>query len=112
MARDKRAEPRPGQHVPYVVVCGPPGVPLFTLVHEPAELQRNPALRLNGTYYVTKMLLPALHRITSLMKLDVYAWYRNIPRTFVATSHFRDNQNAGQKSKVNSADLGPDAAML
>ena len=32
MLLDKRAEPRVGERVPYVVVCGTPGLPLFKLI--------------------------------------------------------------------------------
>ena len=32
LAFDKRAEPRPGERVPYVIVYGTPGLPLIQLV--------------------------------------------------------------------------------
>ena len=80
LARDKRSVPHPGQPVPYVVVSGAPGVPLFTLVREPHQVFDNESLQLNGGYYVTKLLLPTLHRVLSLMKIDVYKWFRQLPR--------------------------------
>ena len=85
---DSRSSYHPGQHVPYVVVCGSPGVPLFTLVREPRNVIKDPALRLNGRYYVTKMLLPALHRMLSLIPgCDVYDWFRETPRVMTYFHH-------------------------
>ncbi|KAG7252065.1 hypothetical protein CRUP_012775, partial [Coryphaenoides rupestris] len=77
---DRRLEPRVGERVPYVVVFGPPGVPLIQLVRRPLEVLQDPSLRLNTTYYVTKHLLPPLTRLLQLVGVDVLRWYRQLPR--------------------------------
>lgn len=71
---DRRSEPRTGERVPYVIVYGTPGQPLIQLVRRPQELLDNPGLRLNGTYYVTKQLMPPLDRCFSLLGVDVRQW--------------------------------------
>lgn len=71
---DRRSEPRRGERVPYVIVYGPPGLPLIQLVRRPLEVIQQPALRLNGTYYITKQLIPPLDRAFSLMGVDIREW--------------------------------------
>ena len=71
---DRRSEPRPAERVPYVIVYGTPGQPLIQLVKQPEELLNNPGLRLNGVYYITKQVLPALDRAFSLLGVDVRQW--------------------------------------
>nr|CAD7197558.1 unnamed protein product [Timema douglasi] len=79
---DKRAEPRVRERVPYVVVNGPPGVPLIRLVRSPHELLENPSLRVNVTYYITRVIIPPLNRCFSLIGADVDKWYASMPRKF------------------------------
>ena len=74
LAVDRCSEPRVGERVPYVIVYGTPGQPLIQLVRRPGELLENPGLRLNGVYYITKQILPALDRNFSLMGVDVRQW--------------------------------------
>ena len=71
---DPRSEPRIGERVPYIVVYGTPGQPLIQLVRRPEALLGNPGLRLNGVYYITKQLVPALDRCLSLLGVDVMQW--------------------------------------
>ena len=59
---DRRAVPRVGERVPYVVVYGEPGLPLIQLVRPPGSVVDNPHLRLNSEYYITKVIIPALNR--------------------------------------------------
>nr|CAD7400920.1 unnamed protein product [Timema cristinae] len=80
---DKRAEPRVRERVPYVVVNGPPGVPLIRLVRSPHELLENPSLRVNVTYYITRVIIPPLNRCFSLIGADVDKWYATMPRKFL-----------------------------
>ncbi|NWJ04997.1 REV3L polymerase, partial [Crypturellus undulatus] len=80
LAHDRRSEPRVGERVPYVVVCGLPGLPLIQLVRRPVEVLQDPNLRLNATYYITKQILPPLARIFSLIGIDVFSWYHELPR--------------------------------
>ena len=42
--------------------------------YRPMDLLLNPMLRLNGEYYVTKQILPALDRVFSLVGVDVTKW--------------------------------------
>ena len=83
MLTDRRSEPRSGERVPYIVVYGTPGQPLIQLVRRPHDLLDNPGLRLNGVYYITKQLLPALERCFSLMGVDVRQWSVNYCLNFV-----------------------------
>ncbi|RUS90759.1 hypothetical protein EGW08_001470, partial [Elysia chlorotica] len=80
MRIDRRWEPRVGERVPYVVIHGPPGLPLIQLVREPHELTVDPSLRLNATYYITKQILPPLDRFFSLIGVNVYKWYQDMPK--------------------------------
>ena len=59
---DRRAVPRVGERVPYVVVYGEPGLPLIQLVRPPGTVVDSPNLRLNSEYYITKVIIPALNR--------------------------------------------------
>ncbi|KAL4649072.1 DNA polymerase zeta catalytic subunit isoform X1 [Arapaima gigas] len=86
LAYDRRSEPRVGERVPYVVVCGMPGVPLIQLVRRPLEVLQDPSLRLNATYYITKQILPPLSRIFALIGVDVFSWYHELPRIHKACS--------------------------
>lgn len=54
--------PRSGERVSYVIACGEPGATLYSLVREPGQLLVDPQIRLHTTYYVTKVILPPLHR--------------------------------------------------
>ncbi|XP_078617508.1 DNA polymerase zeta catalytic subunit-like [Branchiostoma floridae x Branchiostoma japonicum] len=81
LSSDRRAEPRVGERVPYVIVYGSPGLPLIQLVRQPHEVLTDPNLRLNATYYINKQILPALNRVFSLIGVDVFSWYRELPRT-------------------------------
>lgn len=71
---DKRNEPRPSERVPYVIVNGPPGVPLIKLVRSPYELLADPSLRPNALYYITKVIIPPLNRCFMLIGADINTW--------------------------------------
>uniref|UniRef100_A0A8C5JPK4 DNA polymerase zeta catalytic subunit n=1 Tax=Junco hyemalis TaxID=40217 RepID=A0A8C5JPK4_JUNHY len=86
LAYDRRSEPRVGERVPYVIVYGVPGLPLIQLVRRPLELLQDPSLRLNATYYITKQILPPLARVFSLIGIDVFSWYHELPRIQKAAS--------------------------
>lgn len=89
---DRRSEPRAGERVPYVIIYGAPGVPLIQLVRPPGEVLQDSALRLNTTYYITKQILPPLARIFSLVGIDVFSWYHELPR--VSLPHLCCGQGA------------------
>uniref|UniRef100_UPI00358FBFE1 DNA polymerase zeta catalytic subunit isoform X3 n=1 Tax=Myxine glutinosa TaxID=7769 RepID=UPI00358FBFE1 len=99
LASDPRAEPRVGQRVPYVIVNGPPGLPLIKLVERPLEVLRSSSLVPNVQYYVRKQLLPALHRVLSLIGVDVFAWYQVIPRVMRVPCRPRSTEE-GSKSTI------------
>uniref|UniRef100_A0A4W2FDN9 DNA polymerase zeta catalytic subunit n=1 Tax=Bos indicus x Bos taurus TaxID=30522 RepID=A0A4W2FDN9_BOBOX len=96
---DRRSEPRVGERVPYVIIYGAPGVPLIQLVRRPVEVLQDPTLRLNATYYITKQILPPLARIFSLIGIDVFSWYHELPRIQKATSSSR-SELEGRKGTI------------
>lgn len=77
---DRRAEPRVGERVPYVIVHGSPGLPLIQLVRQPGEIVRDTALRINVVYYITKQVLPPLDRLFGLVGVNVFQWYNDMPK--------------------------------
>ncbi|XP_028858187.1 DNA polymerase zeta catalytic subunit isoform X2 [Denticeps clupeoides] len=99
MAYDRRLEPRVGERVPYVIVYGVPGMPLIQLVRRPLEVLQDPALRLNATYYITKQILPPLARIFTLIGVDVFSWYQELPRVQKASCSAA-GEEAGRKGTI------------
>uniref|UniRef100_A0A674KB15 DNA polymerase zeta catalytic subunit n=1 Tax=Terrapene triunguis TaxID=2587831 RepID=A0A674KB15_9SAUR len=99
LAYDRRSEPRVGERVPYVIVYGMPGLPLIQLVRQPIEVLQDTNLRLNATYYITKQILPPLARIFSLIGIDVFSWYHELPRIQRAASTAR-TELEGRKGTI------------
>ena len=97
LAIDKRSEPRIGERVPYVVVHGAPGTPLYQLIRHPKDVINDINSKLNGTYYVTKMILPALDRMMSLLGVDVFQWYQQLPRELRICFKLDDSQEMVQR---------------
>lgn len=50
-------------------------------------LAEDSGLRLNGKYYITKVVNPALDRALALLGVDVSAWYNDMPRPAPRVSH-------------------------
>ena len=50
-------------------------------------LAEGSGLRLNGKYYITKVVNPALDRALALLGVDVNAWYNDMPRPAPRVSH-------------------------
>lgn len=96
---DRRSEPQVGERVPYVIIYGTPGVPLIQLVRRPVEVLQDPTLRLNATYYITKQILPPLARIFSLIGIDVFSWYHELPRIHKGTNSLR-SEPEGRKGTI------------
>ncbi|XP_034939803.1 uncharacterized protein DNApol-zeta isoform X2 [Chelonus insularis] len=101
MKKDPRACPRRGERVRYIVVAGAPNQALIHCVRSPWELINDPGLRPNGTYYVTRVIIPPLNRCLNLMGVDVNAWYREMPHRHildnpVALPHDRQKQTIFQ----------------
>ncbi|KAG6934668.1 hypothetical protein G0U57_016698, partial [Chelydra serpentina] len=99
LAYDRRSEPRVGERVPYVIVYGMPGLPLIQLVRRPIEVLQDTNLRLNATYYITKQILPPLARIFSLIGIDVFSWYHELPRIQRAAANARTELD-GRKGTI------------
>ncbi|XP_063402916.1 DNA polymerase zeta catalytic subunit-like [Mytilus trossulus] len=87
LQHDRRSEPSVGERVPYVIVYGSPGLPLIQLVKQPFELLTDPSLRINVTYYITKQILPPVGRILSLLGIDVFSWYIDMPKIIRVVPH-------------------------
>ncbi|GLV38027.1 DNA polymerase zeta subunit 1 [Carabus blaptoides fortunei] len=97
---DKRREPRRGERVPYVIVNGPPGLPLIRLVRCPRELLADPSrLRPNAVYYITRVIAPALNRCFTLIGADVLTWYNEMPRRQLQQLPTEDSSNV-KKSTI------------
>ena len=75
---DRRAEPRSGERVPYVIVNGSPGLQLIKMVRTPLEILRDPNLSINSSYYITKQIVPALSRVFSLLGVNVSTWFDQV----------------------------------
>ncbi|XP_067630621.1 DNA polymerase zeta catalytic subunit isoform X2 [Eurosta solidaginis] len=77
---DPRHVPRCGERVPFVIVNGPPGVPLIRLVRSPQEVLEDEGLKINAIYYITKAIIPPLNRCLLLIGADVNEWFASLPR--------------------------------
>lgn len=82
---DPRKIPRRGERVPFIVINGPPGLPLIKLVRHPDEVLMNDGLIINAMYYITKAIIPPLNRCLLLIGADVNEWFAVLPRKFFTT---------------------------
>ncbi|CAM1296166.1 REV3L (predicted) [Pycnogonum litorale] len=80
MQTDRRAEPRVGERVPYVIVYDSPGLPLIQLVRTPRQVLEDPSIRINSNYYITRVIIPPLNRALSLIGIDARQWFAEMPR--------------------------------
>ena len=60
----------------------------------------NPSLRLNGIYYITKQILPALDRALSILGVNVYPWYTELPRIQRPTTAFISDETGSKKGTI------------
>ena len=62
---------------------------LINLVHQSLLFlfSKDPSLRLNTTYYLTRQLVPSLNRVFGLLGVDTMQWYQELPRWQRVTSH-------------------------
>ncbi|XP_055607280.1 DNA polymerase zeta catalytic subunit isoform X2 [Uranotaenia lowii] len=97
---DPRKEPRRGERVPYVIINGPPLVPLIRLVRSPDEVLEDSGLKINSNYYITKAIIPPLNRCLLLIGADVNQWYNDLPRKFLLM-----HNSGGGNSKGSSRSL-------
>ncbi|XP_017786334.1 PREDICTED: DNA polymerase zeta catalytic subunit [Nicrophorus vespilloides] len=77
---DNRNIPRSGERVPYVIINGPPGLPLIKLVRSPWDLIEDTNLRPNAIYYITKIIIPPINRCLLLIGADLRTWFNEMPR--------------------------------
>lgn len=61
--------------MPYVIVNGPPGLPIIKLVRSPRELLNDHNLHLNVIYYITRVIIPPINRCFNLIGADLMTWY-------------------------------------
>ncbi|XP_050510996.1 DNA polymerase zeta catalytic subunit isoform X2 [Diabrotica virgifera virgifera] len=79
-AVDRRNEPRSGERVPYIIINGPPGLPLIRLVRSPRDLINDISLKPNAQYYITRVIIPAINRCFNLLGVDLNIWFNQMPR--------------------------------
>lgn len=60
--------------MPYVIINGPPGLPLIRLVKSPYDLLSDRTLRPNIIYYLTKVIIPPINRCFILLGVNLYTW--------------------------------------
>lgn len=99
MSSDKRKEPRSGERVPYVIINGPPGLPLIKLVKSPYDLLEDSSLRPNALYYITKAIIPPINRCFKLIGADLFNWFNEMPRKQVQYLHV-GSPSKGPKSTI------------
>ncbi|OUM53689.1 hypothetical protein BVG19_g2995 [[Candida] boidinii] len=85
MKLDRRSEPQYRERVAYLVVKGYKGQILRDRCMSPNDFltrQDDEKLELDWEYYITKVLIPPLERLFSLLGADVRTWYREMPKIF------------------------------
>ncbi|XP_022689423.1 DNA polymerase zeta catalytic subunit-like isoform X2 [Varroa jacobsoni] len=75
---DPRAEPLVGERVPYIVTQGWDKSRIIDLVSHPDRLIQDCRLRPNITYYILRVVCPALDR--ALLKVRTAEWYHQLPK--------------------------------
>uniref|UniRef100_A0A1B0A7J0 DNA polymerase zeta catalytic subunit n=1 Tax=Glossina pallidipes TaxID=7398 RepID=A0A1B0A7J0_GLOPL len=81
---DPRRIPRRGERVPFIIINGPPGVPLIRLVRHPHEILNDDAFKINALYYITKAIIAPLNRCLLLIGADVNE-FADLPRKVFST---------------------------
>ncbi|XP_074033298.1 DNA polymerase zeta catalytic subunit isoform X2 [Leptinotarsa decemlineata] len=97
-AVDKRNEPRSGERVPYVIINGPPGLPLIRLVRSPRDLLNDSSLRPNALYYITRVIIPPINRCFNLIGADLHTWFNQMPRK--VTQYLSSSVSPKKKSTI------------
>ncbi|KAF8629703.1 hypothetical protein AX15_003320 [Amanita polypyramis BW_CC] len=108
MLFDPNNEPQYGERVPYVITKGPPGSGLVERAMDPLDFVQNGNLRLDATFYITRVLIPPLERILNLVGADVRQWYNDMPKPsqVVPTMSPKKSMtvNINSPSKINISD--------
>ena len=84
---DPRTEPQYGERVPYIICYEGPKARLVDCAKCPDDFIRDQGTRLHGEYYITKQIIPALSRVFDLCGVDIFSWYREMPRVHRAIRH-------------------------
>ncbi len=91
--RDRNDLPPQRWRLPWVAITRPgiqsKDLPFRDLVMSPAEyLSHGDSIQLNTHWYITKQLLPALHRVLSLAGADVSAWWDERKRAATGSKRY------------------------
>jgi len=76
---DPNNEAQYGDRIPYVIARGAPHERLVDRAVAPEELFDGEK-QLDGSYYISRVLIPPLERIFNLVGADVRGWYEEMPR--------------------------------
>ncbi|KAF7310921.1 DNA polymerase [Mycena chlorophos] len=101
LALEEDAEAQYKERVRYVI-CNGSGR-LVDRAYAPAEVVENRSLRLDASYYISRVLIPPLDRILSLAGADVRKWFDEMPQNFVYT----ESALSPTKSKPKPANDNP-----
>lgn len=82
MNMDIGYEPQYKERVPYVIMRRHHNDRLRDKAILLEDIAKQPNFQLDSEYYITKMLIPPLDRIFSLIGVDVKEWYYEMPRYF------------------------------
>ncbi|KAI0275058.1 hypothetical protein BC834DRAFT_965498 [Gloeopeniophorella convolvens] len=82
---DANNEIQYGDRMPYVIARGAPQDRLVDRAAPPEELFDGEK-QLDGSYYISRVLIPPLERIFNLLGADVRGWYEEMPRKIRADS--------------------------
>ncbi|KAJ7293585.1 DNA polymerase zeta, catalytic subunit [Mycena rebaudengoi] len=74
-------EPQYSERVPYVICRGLPDSRLVDRVAAPLDVLKNRNMNLDAQYYISRVLIPPLDRIFSLVGCNVRQWYVEMPKT-------------------------------
>ncbi|KAI0689616.1 hypothetical protein BC835DRAFT_1368378 [Cytidiella melzeri] len=80
MLEDPNDEPQYGDRIPYVIARGPPGTRLVDRAVAPGILLNDGSKHLDGTYYISRVLIPPLERVFNLLGADIRSWYDEMPK--------------------------------
>ncbi|TFL06544.1 hypothetical protein BDV98DRAFT_610115 [Pterulicium gracile] len=80
LAADPQDHIHYAERIPYVVALDVNNPRILDRVLSPHEVLENPDKQLDSEYYITRVLIPPLQRIFTLVGADVRAWYEEMPR--------------------------------
>ena len=84
MKEDEMFNVKYGERIQYVVIAGHQKK-LIDLIVTPRQFLASSHLKLNTNYYITKQVLPSIHRLFKLVSIDVFKWFSSMEKP----SYFR-----------------------